>query len=151
MNNNILEQALEKNNELQVEKSQKSFLETNIGQAINSAVDFGLKTVLPDFIEDDIIEVKDALIQGGFKEAINTTIDNAIDLGKSFLGIFTGSFENISQIKTAIQKGGLIDGISDSLDTAINWAKKENFISSSVAKLIKSGKNEIMENVKKRC
>lgn len=150
MEEKILENEIEKIKEFskEVGEKQKAFLETNIGQAINTGLNFGLKVLLPDFIENDVIEIKDSLFQGGFKEAINTTINNTIDLGKSFLGIFTGNFESISQIKTAIEKGGLIDGISDVLDLAINWAKKEGFITSSTAKTIKSGKKEIMQSIK---
>jgi len=148
INNFAKEKSLELNNNLEnLQQAQKEFLESNIGQAINTGLDFGLKTVLPDFIEDDIIEIKDALLKEGFSEAINVAIDNAIDLGKSFTGIFTGTFENISQIKTAIQKGGLIDGISDILDKAISFAKDQGYITSKQAKLIKSGKNEIMESI----
>jgi len=144
----IKENSLELNNNLEnLQQEQKSFLETNIGQAINTGVDFGLKTILPDFIEDDIIEIKNSLLNEGFKEAINVAIENAIDLGKSFMGIFTGTFENISQIKTAIQKGGLIDGISDVLDKAISFAKEKGYIDSKEAKTIKSGKNEILKSI----
>jgi len=148
INNFIKEKSLELSNTLDnLQEAQKIFLETNIGQAINNGVDFGLKTVLPDFIEDDIIEIKDALLKEGFREALNVTIDNAIDLGKSFMGIFTGTFENISQIKTAIQKGGLVDGISKVLDSAISYVKEKGYIDSKQAKLIKEGKNEIMESI----
>jgi len=148
VNNFVKEKSIEISKNLEnLNEAQKSFLESNIGQAINTGVDFGLKTILPDFIEDDVIEIKDALINEGFKEAVNVAIDNAIDLGKSFIGIFTGNFENISQIKTAIQKGGLIDGISNILDKAITFAKDKGYIDSSQSKLIKSGKNEIMESI----
>ena len=148
VNNFIKEKSLEIGNTLDnLQEVQKNFLETNIGQAIDTGVNFGLKTVLPDFIEEDIIEIKDSLLKEGFSEAVNVAIDNAIDLGKSFMGIFTGTFENISQIKIAIQKGGLIDGISNILDTAISFAKEKGYIDSKQAKLIKSGKNEIIKSI----
>ena len=128
-------------------EQQKKFLETNIGQAINTGIDFGIKAILPDFIEDDIIEIKDTLIKEGFSEAVKVAIDNAVDLGKSFLGIFTGNFENISQVKTAVEKGGLIDGISGILDKAITFAKENKYITSKQANTIKKGKNEILKSV----
>ena len=53
------------NNELTNEKEQKSFLETTLGKTINTAVDIGLRWVLPDFIENQVIDVKDSLIKGG--------------------------------------------------------------------------------------
>ena len=43
------------NNELTNEKEQKRFLETTLGKTINTAVDIGLRWVLPDFIENQVI------------------------------------------------------------------------------------------------
>lgn len=146
INNNI---NLEKNNNIEnaTYEKQKNFLDTNLGQAINLGIDFGIKALLPNFLEDEVIEIKDSIITDGFKEGIKTAIDNAVDLGKSFLGIFTGKFENISQIKEAIKKGGLIDSISDVLDWGIKKAKTNKLIKSSTANLIKKGKNIILNNV----
>lgn len=145
INNNI---NLENNNSNNVTyEEQKSFLETNLGQIINGGVDLGLRVILPDVIEDEIIEIKDSIITDGFKEGVKTAIDNAVDLGKSFLGIFTGKFENVSQIKEAVKKGGLIDSISDVLDWGIKKAKENKLIKSSTATLIKKGKNKILNNI----
>lgn len=145
INNNI---NLENNNSNNVTyEEQKSFLETNLGQIINGGVDLGLRVILPDIIEDEIIEIKDSIITDGFKEGVKTAIDNAVDLGKSFLGIFTGKFENVSQIKEAVKKGGLIDSISDVLDWGIKKAKENKLIKSSTATLIKKGKNKILNNI----
>lgn len=128
-------------------EEQKSFLETNLGQVINGGINLGLKAILPDMIEDEIIEIKDSILTDGFKSGIKTAIDNAIDMGKSILGIFTGKFENISQIQNVVKKGGLIDSISDILDWGINKAKENKLISSSTAKTIKNGKNTILNTV----
>ena len=68
-------------------------------------------------------------------------------MGKSFLGIFTGKFDNMSQIKEAIKKGGLIGSISDVLDWGIKKAKENKLIKSSTASLIKKGKNSILNNI----
>lgn len=144
INNNI---NLESDNKTVNIEEQKSFLETNLGQVINAGVDLGIRAVLPDFLEDDVIEIKDSIITDGFKEGVKTAIDNAVDMGKSFLGIFTGKFENISQIKEAVKKGGLIDSISDVLDWGIKKAKENKLIKSSTATLIKKGKNTILNNI----
>lgn len=148
MENLALENNKEINNNINIEKEQKNFLQTNLGQAIDTGLNFGLKVVLPDCIENQVIDVKDALLNSGFKEASQTAIDNAINIGKSLMGIVTGNFENALQIKTAVQKGGLIDGISNIFDVAIDWAKNEKYISSSLAKKIKKGKKEIINNIK---
>lgn len=69
-------------------EKQKTFLETNLGQVINGGINLGLRAILPDFIEDEIIEIKDSIITDGFSAGIKTAIDNVIDLGKSVLRYF---------------------------------------------------------------
>ena len=145
INNNI---NLENNNSNNVTlDEQKSFLETNLGQIINGGVDLGLKTLLPDIIEEEIIEIKDSIITDGFSAGIKTAIDNAVDMGKSVLGIFTGKFDNLSQVKSVIKDGGLIDSISDVLDWGINKARKSGLIDKTTANLIDKGKNAILDTV----
>ena len=80
---------LEKSNNIDLEKTlvnentQKSFLETSLGKTINTAVDIGIRAILPDFVEEQVINVKDNLLNYGLKEGIRKTIDDAIDLGIS--------------------------------------------------------------------
>ena len=145
INNNI---NLENNKSQEVTyENQKSFLETSLGQVINGGIDLGLKALLPDIIEDEVIEIKDSILTDGFAAGIKTAINNVVDMGKSVLGIFTGKFENMSQVKSVIEKGGLIDSISDVLDWGINKAKENDLIENSTANLIKKGKNTILNTV----
>lgn len=104
---------------------------------------------MPDYIEEQIIDLKDNLINYGLKDGIKKSIDDAINVGKSAIGIVTGNFESISQAQTAIKNGGLIDNVSDLLDGVINKVQKEGLINSTVAKTIKQGKNSILNNVEK--
>lgn len=137
------------NNNLINENTQKNFLETTLGKTINTAVDIGIRALLPEFIEDQIINIKDNLLNYGLKDGISKTIDDAIDLGKSAIGIVTGNFENVSQMQSAIQSGGLIDGISSLLDTVVDKVRQAGLINNTVAKTIKQGKNVILNNVEK--
>lgn len=129
------------------DNEQKSFLESTLGQVVDSALDVGLRMVLPDIIEDGVIEVKDALLKEGLKEGVTTAIDGAVNLGKSILGIFTGNFENVSQARDAVKTGGIIDGISDVLDTVINKTKEKGIINENITELITNGKDAILNNV----
>lgn len=141
-NNNI-----ELNNKLVNENEQKNFLETTLGKTINTAVDIGIRALLPDFVEDQIINLKDNLLEYGLKDGIKKTIDDSIDLGKSAIGIVTGNFENVSQMQNAIKTGGLIDGMSSLLDTVIDKVKNAGLINGTVARTIKQGKNVILNNI----
>lgn len=129
-------------------KNEKNNLFDNVlGKTINGAIDIGLKALLPDLIENQVIEIKNALFENGLKSGIEKAIDSVKGLGKSAAGIFTGNFENMSQVKTAIGEGGIIDTVSTVLDKTVNTVKNKGFIDNSVAKIIKSGKNMILETV----
>ena len=128
-------------------ENQNKFLQTTLGKTINTALDLGLRGIMPDMIEEQIIDIKNVLLTNGLKEGIDTAIKSAIDLGKSALGIVTGKFENLSQAHTAVKKGGIIDGISKVIDNVISSAEKNELISKGTSRLIKKGKNAILDTV----
>ncbi len=135
------------NNNVEIEKEQKNFLETTIGKIVNTGLDIGIRALLPDFIDEQVINLKDNLFEYGFKDGVTKTIDDAINLGKSAIGIFTGKFENIEQMQSAVQTGGLIDGLSDLLDTVVGKVSQKGLINSNVANILTQGKDIILDNV----
>lgn len=150
--NKIENNKLTENIELLVEneatvETQNSFLQTTLGKTINTALDVGLRGILPDMIEEQIIDIKNVLLTNGLKDGINTAIKSAIDLGKSALGIVTGKFDNLSQAHTAIKKGGIIDSISNVMDNVLESSTKNKLISKNTGKLIKKGKNAILDTI----
>ena len=52
---------LEKNNNLELDnkiknnKTQKDFLESALGKTINTAIDIGIRSILPEFIDERIV------------------------------------------------------------------------------------------------
>ena len=134
------------NNKIETEKN--NFFENIIGKTINTSIDIGLKAILPDLIENQIIDIKNALIKNGLKSGIDVAIESAVDLGKSTKGIFTGNFENISQVRTAIGEGGIVDSVSKVLDKTINKTINKGYINDKIGELIKGGKNIILENIR---
>lgn len=130
-----------------IKEKQEKFLESTLGKIINTGIDVGIRAVLPEWIEDEFIEIKNTLLNEGFKEGLQVAINKAIDMGKAVQGIFTGNFESIEQVKIVIEKGGLLDTVSKLLDNVIKWAKEENLISAKTAKLIKSSKKTIVQSI----
>ena len=61
-------------NTIQIAKEQNNFLETTIGKLINTGINTGLRVLLPDLIEDQIISIKDEIIKNGFKAGIQQTV-----------------------------------------------------------------------------
>ncbi len=143
-NNSKVDLLVEK--DVTVEK-QNNFLESTLGKTINTAIDVGLRAVLPDMIEDQVIDVKDVLLKNGLKEGIDVAVKSAIDLGKSALGIITGKFDNLSQAYSAVKKGGIIDGVSETIDNVVESASKNKLISTGTSRLIKKGKNALLDTV----
>lgn len=56
--------------EKELSREQNKFINTMLGKVINTGIDIGLRSVLPDLIEDEVISVKDAILDNGFKSRI---------------------------------------------------------------------------------
>ena len=65
---NLQNNNLEVNNKMVNENTQKSFLETTLGKTVNTAIDIGLRAILPDFVENEIIGIKNNLLNYGLKD-----------------------------------------------------------------------------------
>lgn len=131
----------------QIYEGQQCFLQTSLGKTINNAIDIGLKTILPDLIEDEIIDIKNCILENGFKSGVEEIIKSGIDFGKSVSGIITGNFETIEQIQMAVKNGGILDRTSELLDNIINITKQKDLINNTTASLIKQGKNSIISSI----
>lgn len=133
--------------DLNLEEKQKSFFKSNFAIIVNNALDICLRALLPDMIENQIIEVKDTIFESGLKEGLDKAVESTIEFGKSAAGIVTGNFENINQIDIALKKGGIVDTVSDLLDTSIKNAQEKELIDKNIASLIKKGKNTIINSI----
>lgn len=118
-----------------------------MGKLANTGLNLGIRAILPDFIENQVIEIKDCIIKEGFGEGVKKLVNTAMDLGKSALGIVTGNFENISQVQSAVKNGGIIDGISNVIDFTLNKITKSNLLPDTITKTIRQGKNVILNNI----
>ncbi len=131
--------------DVNIESEQNKFLETTFGKVINTGVDIALRAVLPDAIEDEIIGVKNVIINEGFQSGVKVAIDSAINVGKSAIGVVTGKFDSVSQAYTAIKSGGIVDTASNLVDTAVKAAKENGLINNTTAKVIKKSKNIVKD------
>jgi len=131
------------------EKNQNEFLNSTLWKTINNGIDIGIRYLLPDLIEDEIIDLKDNLINFGLKEGIKKSIDSVIETGKEAIGIFSGNFENINQIQRTIKNGGVIDKVSDVLDTVIDKVEDSGKINNTVSRALKKGKTSILSSVER--
>lgn len=144
---NINELGNKLNNDLKLENLQNLFLNTTVGRIANSAIDIGLKIILPDYMENEVIEVKDALIEEGIKEGITTAVENAIEIGKKMIGMENLEFTNIKSAQNALIEGNVIGGISNSFDSVLDKATDSKIIPENITNVIKEGKNVVLKNI----
>ena len=144
---NNLENNLNKENEIIKTEDQTKFIETTLGKTINFGLDIGLRALLPDYIEQQVIDIKNTLMQEGFSNGIKKVVSSAIDFGKSAIGIVTGNFENISQVQTAIKNGGIIDSVSGIVDSVLNRVNKTGKLPYNITNTIRKGKNIILNSI----
>ena len=142
---------LEQNTELnfEIDNKKEDFLNSTLWKTINNGIDIGLRFILPDLVEDEIINLKDNLINYGLKDGIKKSIDSVVETGKQAVGIVTGNFENIGQIQSTIKNGGIIDKVSDVLDTVIDKTVDSGKINNSIGKVLKNGKSSILSSVER--
>lgn len=126
---------------------QNNFLNSAFGKLVNSAIDIGIRYALPNFIENDVIDIKNVLFNNGLKEGVNAAIQKSIEIGKSAAGIITGNFESVNQIETAVKAGKMIDSVSNVLDRVVDKAERKGSLNSSVSTLIKKGKDIMLESL----
>lgn len=150
LNEKTLENVLTKDAPFEIQekviKGQDVFLDTTLGKAVNFGLDIGLKALLPDVVEDLVIDIKDTIFREGFKEGLSTLVKSVKDIGKSLSGIITGKFENLNQIDVATKNGGLIDVTSKLLNMGIDKAIEKEFIDPSVGSVIRAGKTAILSS-----
>lgn len=151
---NTLTQTLNLTNQNQIQQDQNigqkqnKFLDTMLGKAINTGINLGIRALLPNFIEDQVIGLKDTLIKEGLGATIKQAINSTIDLGKSVIGIATGHFDNLNQARNVVRNGGIIDTISGGLSFALNLANRKGLIPENVKDIINGGKEVIADSIK---
>ena len=131
-----------KNNE--ISKNQNDFIGNMFKNAINFGVDLGLKSLLPDLIEDQVIDIKNSILEGGFKEGVDTLMKKVNEFKNSINGIFTGNFNNIQEINTATKQGGIIKTVSKGLSKGIDTGVKSGIIPKSIGGILKAGKTTML-------
>ena len=142
---------LTQNMDINLEKNNRreDFLNSTLWKTINNGIDIGLRYLLPDLVEDEIIEIKNNLVNLGLREGIKKSVDNVVETGKEAVGILSGNFENIGQLQRVIRNGGLIDKVSDVLDSLIAKGERTGKINSSFSYILKNGKSSILNSVER--
>lgn len=129
---------------------QERFVQSNLYDIFNVALDTGIRIGVPDIAEDSVIDIKNALLENGIKDGIKQIWNNIKEYGKSALGIVSGNFDSIEQVELATKTGGVLDSISKIFDFALDKAVEKEKISKSTRQNLKSKKNLIVKDIKNK-
>lgn len=124
-----------------------NFIQSTFGNVINSAVEKGIRALFPDYLEENIIDIKNNLINKDFTGLINNTIDTAINIGKNKLDNISENFQSIGQVSKIFKNEDFINGVSSVIDKALGTLSNKGFINEKIIEKIKDGKNTIMEKI----
>lgn len=128
----------------EISKSQNNFIGDMFKNALNFGVDLGIKALVPDLIEDQVLDIKDAILENGFSDGVSTLMKKVDEFKNSIKGIFTGNFNTIQEIETATKQGGIIKSVSKGLSKGIDAGVKSGAIPKPVGRIIKAGKTTIL-------
>lgn len=132
---------------LELDKSKNDFFDTTVGKVIDNTVNIAIKALVPDIIDDQVINVKDAIIEGGFKEGLEEIKRSGTNFKESIKGIITGEFKTIEQMKIAIKDGGILDFVSLCVDKGIKCLSEKTGIDKSTLILVSSGKDLLVNQI----
>lgn len=133
-----------------LENCQQKFMQSNLYDIFNMALDTGIRIALPEIAENIVIDIKDSLLENGFKDGTKQIWDNLKEYGKSVLGIASGKFDSIEQVKLATKTGGTIDIISKIFDFALDKVVDNGKVSKGIKQKIKNQKNSIVKDIKSK-
>ena len=143
---NVLENNINNNN---LEKNQNNFLNTDLGKMINNGIDVGIRALFPDYIEEVIINIKNAIINNDFEDCISKAINSAIEKGKKAINIISENFTSIGQAQNAIKQGNLLSQISKIFDQTVNNSMELSNLDDSIKQTINNKKEVVLSNVDK--
>ncbi len=141
-----IQQAMTESLNVNIENEQNKFLDSTLGKIVNTGIDIGIRALLPDLIDEQVIDLKDNLLNHGLKEGISKTINDVVTVGKDIVGIFKGEITDINDLGRIIDAGEMVNGVSNVLDVAINKAQNSGVLNSTIASILQGGKNLILEN-----
>ena len=135
------------------ETKQKEFLDTTIGKIVDAGLDFAISTFVPDLIEKPVSNLKDKLLSWDFNKEKETISSGALEQTKkseenSGKEVDIGNV--VANLKDFLKEEKTINSFSKIIDAAIKELVDKDKISSNVSKMVKEGKNAVVEKIKEK-
>lgn len=145
MNNIGIKNNIEK--EKNISNKQNEFLDNLLSEVIDSAIDAGIKYLLPKSISKDIINLKNKIFTKRFKTELKNTIDKVIRKGKREIGRTDISLRNIKEVHQSLYRGNILDNVSNLIKKYVEEKKDLGKIDSKTSKKIIDNEGVLMQNI----
>ena len=144
---NELEKNISNEVKQDVEQKQKDFLGTAVGKAVDFGLDVAISALAPNFIENQVIDIKNNIFEHGLGDGIKKTVEDTVSAGKELMGIVKGGFTDISQMKDIAKSNNLLESVSGLIDFALDKVKPSGNLSQTIISGLKGGKDLIVGNI----
>lgn len=116
--------SLEENNNINLnnnnlEKNQETAISNIFNKVINWAIDTGIRYFLPNSIEDEVIKIKDNLLNGNIKNKINQSIENIINNDKNKLNN-KQEIKNINDLEKILKNPDTIKMLTETVEKILD-------------------------------
>lgn len=138
---------LSEENQRELEKDKNNFFDTPFGKFVDNSLNIAISAVFPSIVDDQIINIKDAIIVGGFEAGLEELKNTGTNYKEALDGLISGNFKSIEQMRTVVKDGGLLDIVSFCIDKGLNYIEKKNIVGKEVTNLIRTGKNALINQV----
>lgn len=118
--------SLNMENNKNILDEQENILTGILNNVINWVIDTGLKYILPDFIENDVIKIKNDILNGNVLKKIKETIENVIILGKEKLNNEKKQILNKDDIRNILKNSDTVKLISSTIKDIFDSKSIEN-------------------------
>lgn len=140
-------QKIETNLNENIEQKQRSWTESELFKIIDNGLDAGIRTLLPDFLEDAVIELKNMILNGGFEQTLGNTINKIVEISKENGLLVNDRFTSVEQVKDTLVSGNIINGIDSLIDKEIDKLNEKEIINKKSANKLKKEKDTIVEKI----
>lgn len=137
-----------KENQKEIKLNKKGNFNKTVENIANIALDLGIRAALPNYIEDQVIEIKNIILKNGVKEGVKEISNKAKNIFETFVG--KNGKTKISELRELTKQNGLMKSFSKILSEAIDFSIKHKMISKEVGSLLKSGKNAMVSDFSRK-
>lgn len=145
INNNSLDEALD----IALNDRQNYFLNSHLGQAISRGLDVGINILLPEYIGNQVIDLKNTILESDAAFGLRDIVANAIIDGKKSIGLDNKNYESITQAKKVVEEGKVLEKVYDFIDFGISELKNDKKVDNKTSKKLTDEKEVINNSIEK--